>query len=265
MRRWVIINVLLGLGVVLLGLEIVSTWARVLPTVEAPAHQPAPERREKGKRANAKLAAAQAQQTPTAMLAVISDRDVFDPSRRAAAEEVKAEAPKEIGPPPGLTVTGVRIVGKDREVFITDASQGNAQRRLRVGDQIGGYTVKSIVATGLTLASPSGDSVTMPLEVEKGKAPAMPRGPAPPRPGQPPPPMTSPAAGVQAPPPGVGVRPPLPGMPTQAVPPPPVPAPQPAGVPGAQNPQLQQMPAEVRQKLEQLKQNEANPRTGRKR
>ena len=248
MRRWVIINVLLGLVVALLGLEIVRTWARVLPAVEAPARAAAPERHEKGKRGAAKLGAAQAQQLPSAMVAVIGDRDLFDPSRRGVTpEEVKIETPKETGPPPGLTVSGVRIFGKDREVFVTDASQANAQRRLRIGDQIVGYTIKSITATGLTLTSPSGDAVNMPLELEKGKAPAPagPRGPVPPRPGMPP------AAGIQPPPPPqVGVRQPVPAPPP--------------GQPVIQNPQLQQMPAEVRQRLEQLKQKTAAPGSGRK-
>ena len=266
MRRWVIINVLLGAIVLLLGIEIVRVWARVLPPVEAPARQPVTEHGGgKGKRGG-KNAALQTQQAPAAMVAMIGDRDLFDPSRRAATvEEVKVDVPKETGPPPGVTITGVRIFGHDREVFVTDASQGNTQRRLRVGDQISGYTIKSIEDAGLTLASPSGDAVNMPLEVDKGKAPTMPAA-APPRPGRPGQPATaavpapSPAAGVPVAPAG-GVRPPppilAPGQPV-AVPPPGQPA-------QGQNPQLQQMPADVRQKLEQLnKRNDATPRLGRK-
>ena len=263
MRRWAIINVLLAVVVALLALEIVRTWARALPVVEAPARAPVPERREKGKRNAAARGGTPAQPAPPALVAAIGDHDLFDPTRRAATEEVKPEAPKESGPPPGLAVTGVRIFGKDREVFITDASQGNAQRRLRIGDQIIGYTVKAIQATGLTLTAPSGDAVTMPLEVEKGKAPApTPRMPG--RPGVPAVPgagmvAPSPAAGIQpAPPPGV--RPPSPVQP-QLVPggpggrPAAPPAPTPPG----------QMPAEVRQKFEQLEQQDATPRLGHKR
>jgi hypothetical protein len=261
MRRWAIINVLLGLVVALLALEIVQTWARGLPAIEAPVRSPVPERKEKGKRNAAARGAAQAQQAPPAMVASIGERDLFDPSRRAPTEEAKVEAPKESGPPAGLTVVGVRIFGKDREVFITDATQGNAQRRLRVGDQVVGYTIKAISPTGLTLTAPSGDAVTMPLEVEKGKGQAVPRAPG--RPGQPGVPPASPAAGIQPTPP---VRSPQP-VPGQPLPPGARPTPpQPQAVTPGQNPAaLQQMPPELRQKLEQLKQHDATPRLGTKR
>ena len=42
MRRWAIINVLLGLIVALLAIQIVSTWARSLPPLEEHARQPPP-------------------------------------------------------------------------------------------------------------------------------------------------------------------------------------------------------------------------------
>ena len=56
MRRWAIVNTLLGIIVALVGFEIVRTWARGLPTgapaesaaSTAPAPPPAPH--EKGKR-----------------------------------------------------------------------------------------------------------------------------------------------------------------------------------------------------------------------
>jgi hypothetical protein len=169
----------------------------------------------------------------------------------------KTETVREVGPPQGVTIVGMRIVGHDREVFVTDASQGTQQRRLRVGDQVAGYTVKSIEAATVTLVSPSGDPVGMPLTLEKGKtaAPAKPGAP-----GRP-----SPAAGVTAnavpgaasPAAGVPVAPPAPppgAKPAVAVPPKP-----------ATNPKVQQLPPEVRQKLDQLKQNDASSRMGRKR
>jgi len=267
MGRWAIINVLLALVVLLLGVEIVRTWARAVPTVEPPARAPVPERGEKGKHKAAGRPGAPAPQAAPALVASIADKDLFDPSRRAPTEEVKVEAPKESGPPAGITVNGVRIYGKDREVFVTDASQGNAQKRLRVGDQVVGYTIKSIEPSALTLTAPSGDPVTMLLEVDKGKAAAPPRAPGG-RPGQPPVANAagapSPAAGIQppqapkAPQPVLvpGARPGAPGAPGAPA------------APGAPNPQVQQqMPAEVRQKLDQLKkqQQDSTPRLGHRR
>jgi hypothetical protein len=278
MRRWAILNVLLGLIVMLLAVEIVRTWARALPPVEVQPREPvaaAPHpKRDKGKRGGEK-GAQHADQRPEVMIATIAEKDLFDPSRHPPSEEAKPEPVKETGPPAGLTIVGVRIFGKDREVFVTDATQGgtqgNWQRRLRTGDQVAGYTIKSIEPTSVLLTSPSGDQVKMPLTIEKAKgapAPPTPR----PTPGrgaaaataaaQPP---TSPAAGAQgaSPAAGVGGKPAAPPVPP---PQPGSPPPVPPGAPAAQTPQpgQPQLPAEVRQKLEQLRHNDKTPRLGRK-
>jgi hypothetical protein len=243
MRRWAIINTLLGVIVALLTLEIVRTWARALPTFEVPPSTAPPDdaapKREKGKRGGDK-AGARADQGPTALVAVIAEKELFDPSRRPPSiEEAKVEVIKETGPPPGVTIVGVRIFGKDREVFLTDQSQGNVQRRLRIGDQVVGYTIKAIEPTGVTLSSPSGDPVTMALVVEKGKAPVT----VTPRPG-----TGRSNVGRATTPASPGTQPPGVQTPQQAV------------IPSAQ-----QLPAEVRQKLENLKQNDRGVRSGRKR
>jgi len=267
MGRCTIVNGLLGLMLVLLGYEIVRTWARALPpvTASAPAAVQPPATHEKGKHGGEKGGGRGAQQAPAAMVATISDKDLFDVSRRAPApDEVKTEAQVPVTKPPdGVTVVGVRIFGKDREVFVNDATQNPAVgRRLRSGDQIAGYTVNGIEPTAVTLASPSGDSVVVPLTLDKGGKAAAPGGPPrppgrPPQPGQAP---TSPAAGSQVaspaagiPVPGAkpGVKPAVPGVP------PPVPGP-----PGQVVQPQQSLPAEVRQKLEQLRQNDK--RAGRK-
>lgn len=246
MRRWAIINTLLGVIVALLTIEIVRTWARALPTFEATPPSAAPDeagtpKRDKGKRGQGEKAAGRGDQGPAALVAVIAEKELFDPSRRPpTVEEAKVEVPKETGPPPGVAIVGVRIFGKDREVFLTDQSQGNVQRRLRIGDQVVGYTIKAIEPTGVTLSSPSGDPVTMALVVEKGKAPAP---PVTPRPG-----TRGNAAGRGT------VTPANPG--TQA---PGVQTPQQAVIPSAQ-----QLPAEVRQKLENLKQSDRGVRSGRR-
>ena len=285
MRRWTILNVLLGVIVALLGIEIVRTWARSVPAVDLTPRQPAPAREAekqqphgKGKRGANDKTTAHVEQSPAAMVAAVADKDLFDPSRRGPSEEAAGGGPvvHETGPPPGVGVVGIRILGRDREVFVTDASQGNQQRRLRPGDQVGGYTVKSIEATQLVLTSPSGDTVSMPLSLEKGKAP-------PPRPGAPvpakpagavtaiKPQVASPAAGVQGAPTaaGLGAKPAIPVAPTPGVAAVPVPgmAPTTLGRPpgaSAQNPAVQKLPGDVRQKLEQLKEREQGGRLGRK-
>ena len=295
MGRWAILNGVLVVIALLLGLEIARTWGRSLPPVEIGARPADPptkgdgagdgkagegkggNARRGGKRANEKPPAVQ----PATLVTTIVDKDLFDPSRQKATEEVKAPPPKEAPPPPGLTVVGIRILGdRDSEAFITDASQANQQRRLRIGDEVGGYTVKSIQPSRVTLASATGDKITLNLAVDKSGASGTPGKPgAPPRPGQP---ATanaaSPAAGIQPTPPGAGIQPPRPGRPGVparppgpggAPPAPGAPAPSPAAgnfgapragvgappVPAGAPPPNPNIPAAVREKLEQLKGN----------
>jgi hypothetical protein len=271
MGRWTIVNALLGIIVALLGFEIVRTWGRGLPPVEVPASAAvlpsAPASHEKGKRAAAEKAAARGQQTPAVLVAAIVEKDLFDPSRHAPSpEEAKVDSTPITKPPDNVVVVGVRILGRDREVFVNDGSQSPAVgRRLRTGDQVAGYTIKRIEATGVVLSSPSGDLVAMPLNLDKGKAATPPRptpgrpapAPAVARPGQPTPPTptVSPALGPRgnSPAAGVPVAPPTPTPP----PVPAVPAPAVQPVPG-QGPQGQ-LGTEARQKLDQLRQNERRP------
>ena len=295
MGRWAILNGVLVVIALLLGLEIARTWGRSLPPVEIGARPADPptkgdgagdgkagegkggNARRGGKRANEKPPAVQ----PATLVTTIVDKDLFDPSRQKATEEVKAPPPKEAPPPPGLTVVGIRIMGdRDSEAFITDASQANQQRRLRIGDEVGGYTVKSILPSRVTLASATGDRITLNLAVDKSAATGTPGKPGtPPRPGQPAAAnAASPAAGIQPTPPGAGIQPPRParpGMPAArpqgpGAPPaaPGTPPPSPAAgnfgaprgvgappVPAGSPPPNPNIPAAVREKLEQLKGN----------
>jgi len=300
MGRWAILNGVLVLIVILLGLQIARTWSRTLPPVETVARGTDPGAKDQdkpdgktggGRRAGGKRGPNdKAEPQPTVLVTTIVNKDLFDPSRQKPSEEVKPPAPKEVGPPPNLTLVGVRMIGRDREILVTDAGQGNQQRRLRIGDQLGGYTLKTIQPSRVTLAAASGDVVTLTLAVDKtpGGAPAgvPPKpGAVPPRPGQPAgAPAGSPAAGVTSPAAGVqprvprppGNRPPgrpagpgavptppaAPGTPTAAgiqqapvpaAPAPAAPAPPTAGIiPPTTAPNL---PAAVREKLEHLKGN----------
>ena len=274
MGRWTIVNAVLGIMVALLGFEIARTWAQRLPPVEVPAAgappaaDPPAEPHEKGGKRGSDKNAARAPQTPATMVAAINEKDLFDPSRRPPSpEEVKVEVAPVTKPPDNVTVVGVRIFGKDREVFMNDATQTPAAgRRLRLGDQIAGFTVKAIEPTGVVLTSPSGDTVSMPLTLDKSKSGAQPGQPGTPRttpvrttprPQQAATTPSSPAAGSQtsSPAAGVAVKPPTtatgarPGIATP---------PQPGQVQPSQ-----QLPSQVLQKLEQLRQNDKRP--GRKR
>ncbi len=280
MGRWALLNGLLGLIVLLLGLQIAWTWSRTLPPIDVEAKSdseptPLPGDGPKGER-RSRRGADKAPASPAVLVTTIHNKDLFDPSRQKASDEVKVAAPKETGPPPSLTLSGVRILGKDREAFITDttAPAGQQLRRMRSGDQVSGYSVKSIEPTRVTLTSAAGDLIKLKLEVEKTGGGAAPGTPAvsgapgrPPRPGQPGAPGTpatpgaaapSPAAGIQpTPPAGAGqVRPPRAGMQARqgasAVTPGAQNVP---GVPGQPNQQVPQLPAGVREKLEQLKSN----------
>jgi hypothetical protein len=261
MGRWAIINGLLAIMVALLGLEIVRTWGRELPAVEVAARPPAPEppREKGGKRGGEKGGAGRTPQATPVLVEAIGEKDLFDPSRRPPAEDAAPAAPPPVtGPPTNLTVAGVRISGRNREAFVTDSSQGNRQQRLHIGDQVAAvvagqagtvnYTIKAIDPTGLTLASPSGETITMPLELDRSKAPAAPKTPTPPRPGQPAPAApVSPAAGGML---GAAASP---AAGRQPAPPPPVPGQQPPP----------QIPPEVRQRLERINQ-PGTERPGRK-
>lgn len=290
MSRLAFINGLLGVILVVLGLGIWSTWARQLPpepvVTRAPAPKPTPESHGgKGKRGGQdKNAAAAAAVSPAAMVTAVVEKDLFDPSRQKQAEDVVKQQQviaKVTEPPAGVSVVGLRVFGKDREAFVTDPAQGTQQRRLRVGDQVGGYTVQQISATGLTLTSPSGDPVTMLLNIDKGKAGAAtvakpPAGVAPRPPGQPPTAVTnaSPAAGIQAPSPAAGIggakAPTLAGVPPKPAGAPTA-APVPPGAPGQQMPtaaaagmaQPGQLPPDVQDKLQRLKEHQGS-RLGRK-
>jgi hypothetical protein len=285
--RWAIMNGVLVLIVLLLGLQIARTWGRTLPPVEMATRQSDPVAKTDGKpdgkkgkggsRHGGKRGGPERnEQQPTVLVATIVNKDLFDPSRQKSPEEVKVAPVKEIGPPPNLTLVGVRMIGGDHEVLVTDAAQANQQRRLRIGDQIGGYTLKTVQPSRVTLASASGEVITLSLAVDKsgGGAPKPPGAPQPGRPGQPATAVKpSPAAGIQ--PPAAGRVPPAPARGAQPRVPraamqgarPGVPlvprAPSAAagvGTPGRpgsprtgfNNPNL---PAAVREKLEQLKRN----------
>ncbi|HWP66851.1 MAG TPA: hypothetical protein VNO26_13145 [Candidatus Limnocylindria bacterium] len=166
--RWTVLNGLLVAIVALLAVEIGRTWMRTVPPLRMPATgDPAP-RRDSKSRPSVDHGRVEED------VALISSMDLFDPSRQApgtATEPVVAEAP----PPTGIEVVGIRMIAGDLEAFIRDASQGNAQRRVRTGDEVAGYTVEEIQPTNVVLGNAAGQSVTLYLQLAPsgGARPAL--------------------------------------------------------------------------------------------
>ena len=90
MGRWAIVNSVLGVIVLLLGLQIFFTWRRTLPGVEATsavgdAGAPAegkPEGKGGSGRRGGKRAAADKAEQPTVLVTTIVNKDLFDASRQ---------------------------------------------------------------------------------------------------------------------------------------------------------------------------------------
>jgi len=271
MRRWLMLNIVLAVIVLGLGVQIVRTWARTLPPIEARAPgkvTDVPRGGGEGGKRSKRKEAEKAPQTPATMVASIVNKDLFDPSRTKQTETAAATpVVHETAPPPGISLVGVRALGNDREGFILDATQANTQRRIRPGDTVGNFTVKRIYTNKVVLTSAAGDKVTLSLELDKSKNPTAP----PARPGRPQAAnaaTASPAAGIStgaSPAAGVGgtPKPPVTAAGTAAVPPPPPVPGQPAPpVPGQPAPPTAagnkrahspNLPEGVRQKLEQMK------------
>lgn len=160
MRLWSVINLILGLAVVFLALQIAYTWQRRLPPVRLRAqrqlrgHPPA-------------LPGLVPDRPPEGAVKEIAEHNLFDPGRSEVQSAASAQAPA--GPPPGVTLTGVRIVGGDREALMTEGPGSPEQRRLREGDEIAGYKVRSIQASRVVLVSPSGEEISLPLVLRGGE------------------------------------------------------------------------------------------------
>jgi hypothetical protein len=160
--RWTVINLVLVAIVALLGIQIGRTWMRTVPPLRAPAAGPAePASRHETK---VKPAAARGDKADEDV-ALITSMDLFDVSRQAVGAAAETVAPVEVPPPTGVDVVGIRLIAGDQEAFIRDASQQNAQRRVRTGDEVAGYTVQTIRPTSVELVNPTGQSVTLWLQL----------------------------------------------------------------------------------------------------
>ena len=139
-RRWAVVKSLLGAIITLTGFEIVRTWGRGLPTVEAPAAashvSPEPALVVKGNRGGADKSGARVQDTQEAHVRAMADKNFFDPSRKAPRpEEISTDSVLVTKPPDNVIVVGVPVGKIGRPTG--DATQSPVvTRRLRPGDQV---------------------------------------------------------------------------------------------------------------------------------
>ena len=103
-----------------------------------------------------------------------------------------APAPEQTpAPPPTLRLAGVIVLDGAKEAVFVDASQGNKQTRMRIGEEISGYRVQKIEAENVSLVNSAGEEVNLALLLESPKSAGQTFGPggrpqprpSPPRPG----------------------------------------------------------------------------------
>ena len=166
--RWTVVNAVLGLIVLMIGAQIWRSLTRSLPpvvAVEASEDDDDRHRRRKAPRSPRRRI------DRDEVLALVTENDLFDPTRRAQATDPTAgpvEEELEAPPPPGVVIVGVRMLGDEGEAFVQDSSKGREQRRLRRGDDVGGYTVEEIHPTSVVLKASNGDRVTLWLKLGSG-------------------------------------------------------------------------------------------------
>lgn len=191
--RWTVVNAILVVVILALGGQIARTWMRTLPPTRVEGAGEGGEadgrRGERAKRARAG--------DPRTVVAAITEKDLFDPTRSGTAGEAAtaASAPVEPPPPPGIVVVGVRLIGPDAEAVVEDTAGGKEQRRIRAGDSVGPYTVEEIRDTSVVLVAATGESVTLWLDLGAGSA----KPPAPGSPQRPATPATPPPAAAGTP------------------------------------------------------------------
>jgi hypothetical protein len=171
-RRWTILNGILAVIVLGFAVQIVRTWMRALPPIEArqavakgDATPRTGEGGKRGKRGQGDKAPA----TPTALVNVIVEKDLFDPSRTRQTEGARSGPWCTRRRRRASRSSACAAVGDDREGFILDATQASLQRRIRLGDAVGNFTVKRIRPSSVLLVSAAGDFVTLTLELDKSK------------------------------------------------------------------------------------------------
>src|SRR5215472_13061193 len=142
MKRFRVVNIVLVALTVVVLWKLVGVWRRGVPEVEAGG--------EGGGRPGDTLPPPPRKPQLPQMVAVIADKDLFDASRKAP-EAVAPQAEHTPAPPPTLKLTGVVVVGGEREAVLSDTAQNNKQIRMREGEDISGYKVSRITTDDVAL------------------------------------------------------------------------------------------------------------------
>jgi len=168
MKRFRIVNVLLVALILLAGWRTYEVWRRPIPVVMATGERAAP--------LEPLPPPPRSPQLPQ-MIDGITQKDLFDPSRQAPGV-VAAPAPEQTpAPPPTLKLAGVIVLDGSKEAVFVDASQGNKQTRMRIGEEISGYRVQKIEAENVSLVNSAGEEVNLALLLESPKNSAQTFGP----------------------------------------------------------------------------------------
>jgi hypothetical protein len=162
MKRFGLINAVLLLLILLAAWRTAEVWRRGAPEVP-PAADP-------GKPVGDGLSPPARKPQLPQMVSVIADKDLFDASRKAPEAAAPAPAATPVPPPPTLKLSGVVVVGSQREAVLLDMAQNNKQTRLREGEEISGYKVGKIEPEQISLVGGGGEEIILALQIDKTKA-----------------------------------------------------------------------------------------------
>lgn len=170
MKRFRIVNILLIALIALAGWRTYEVWRRQAPAAMATGDDAAG--------AVEPLPPPPRNPPVTQIVTVIAEKDLFDPSRQAGGADSSAPMPEQTpAPPPTLKLAGVIVLDGQKEAVFADASQGNKQKRMRIGEEISGYRVQSIDEQNVSLVNGAGEEVRLTLLLEAGKVPPNAFGP----------------------------------------------------------------------------------------
>jgi hypothetical protein len=192
MKRFGLINAVLLLLILLAAWRTEEVWRRGAPDA-SPSADPA------GKPVGDGLPPPARKPQLPQMVSVIADKDLFDASRKAPEAAAPAPAATPVPPPPTLKLSGVVVVGSQREAVLLDMAQNNKQTRLREGEEISGYKVGKIEPEQISLVGGGGEEIILALQIDKTKA-GQKKGFGPAGKPAPPPPPGARVAGQQPPP-----------------------------------------------------------------
>ena len=174
MRRVLILNLLLLAVVAGLVVQIVSLWWAGEPEAVVVAPREA-------KMQKVDLPKVDRRPAPPNLATQISDKDLFDQSRKGQEASATGAATVSTEPvrPLTLVLLGVSGAGPEREALVKDQAAPKPQW-LRQGEEVGGYKLGRIDPTSIVMVGPGGEETTLFINVEKAKAggPAAMTGPA---------------------------------------------------------------------------------------